>query len=71
VRAALEVLNADEGTTLLVTSHDMNEVERLCERVVFLQRGRVVHDGTPADILSQHGHASLEDVFLHLAAEQP
>ena len=70
VRTALETLNAEDGTTLLVTSHDMNEVERLCERVVFLQHGRVVHDGTPADILDEHGHASLEDVFLHLAAGQ-
>jgi ABC-2 type transport system ATP-binding protein len=70
VRTALGRLNAEEGTTLLVTSHDMNEVERLCERVVFLQHGRVVHDGTPADILAEHGHASLEDVFLHLAAGQ-
>ena len=59
VRTALDHLNAEDGTTLLVTSHDMNEVERLCERVVFLQHGRVVHDGTPADILSEHGHASL------------
>ena len=70
VRTALEQLNAEDGTTLLVTSHDMTEVERLCERVVFLQHGRVVHDGTPADILDEHGHDSLEDVFLHLAAGQ-
>jgi ABC-2 type transport system ATP-binding protein len=70
VRTALERLNAEDGTTLLVTSHDMNEVERLCERVVFLQHGRVVHDGTPAEILAAHGHDSLEDVFLHLAAGQ-
>ncbi|HYF45942.1 MAG TPA: ABC transporter ATP-binding protein [Acidimicrobiales bacterium] len=70
VRSALQQLNAEDGTTLLVTSHDMNEVERMCERVVFLQHGRVVHDGTPAEILQEHGHASLEDVFLHLAAGQ-
>jgi ABC-2 type transport system ATP-binding protein len=70
VRTALGRLNTEDGTTLLVTSHDMTEVERLCERVVFLQHGRVVADGTPADILKDHGHASLEDVFLHLAAGQ-
>ena len=70
VRTALGRLNADEGTTLLVTSHDMTEVERLCERVVFLQHGRVVADGAPAQILEQHGRTSLEDVFLHLAAGQ-
>ncbi len=70
VRTALGRLNADDGTTLLVTSHDMTEVERLCDRVVFLQHGRVVADGTPAAILEDHGHDSLEDVFLHLAAGQ-
>jgi ABC-2 type transport system ATP-binding protein len=70
VRTALERLNAEDGTTLLVTSHDMNEVERLCERIVFLQHGRVVADGTSAEILAEHGHGSLEDVFLHLAAGQ-
>ena len=70
VRTALGRLNAEEGTTLLVTSHDMTEVERLCERVVFLQHGRVVADGTPAAIVAEHGHGSLEDLFLHLAAGQ-
>jgi ABC-2 type transport system ATP-binding protein len=73
VRRGLETLNADEGTTLLVTSHNMTEVERLCERVVFLQHGRVVADGHPSEVTSAHGRESLEDVFLHLAAgqEQP
>jgi ABC-2 type transport system ATP-binding protein len=70
VRTALGRLNAEDGTTLLVTSHDMTEVERLCERIVFLQHGRVVADGTAAEITEAHGHASLEDVFLHLAAGQ-
>jgi ABC-2 type transport system ATP-binding protein len=70
VRTALRRLNEEEGTTLLVTSHDMTEVERLCERVVFLQHGRVVADGTPDEITRAHGHESLEDVFLHLAAGQ-
>ncbi len=70
VRRGLAAMNTEDGTTLLVTSHDMNEVERLCERVVFLQHGRVVADGTPDDITTAGGHASLEDVFLHLAAGQ-
>ncbi len=70
VRRGLEELNAEEGTTLLVTSHNMTEVERLCERVVFLQHGRVVADGKPSEVTSAHGHDSLEDVFLHLAAGQ-
>jgi ABC-2 type transport system ATP-binding protein len=67
VRRGLAGLAADEGTALLVTSHDMVEVERLCERVVFVAAGRVVADGTPAEIADAFGHGSLEDVFLELA----
>jgi ABC-2 type transport system permease protein len=45
----------------------MLEVERLCQRVVFLQHGTVVADGTPGEVAEQFGHGSLEDVFLELA----
>jgi ABC-type Na+ transport system ATPase subunit NatA len=45
----------------------MVEVERLCERVVFLADGRVVANGSPADVASAFGHGDLEGVFLHLA----
>lgn len=67
VRRGLAALAADEGTALLVTSHDMIEVERLCDRVVFVAAGRVVADGTPAAIAEAFGHGTLEDVFLELA----
>ena len=67
VRTGLLDLNRDEGTALLVTSHNMPEVERICERVVFVNAGRVVADGTPTDVAAQYGHAGLEGVFLHLA----
>jgi len=70
VRAGLERLCAEEGTALLVTSHDMLEVERLCERVVFISHGVVVADGHPAEVASRFGVEGLEDVFLHLAAER-
>jgi ABC-2 type transport system ATP-binding protein len=46
----------------------MVEVERLCERVVFLSTGRVVADGTAADIAERFGRDGLESVFLHLAS---
>jgi len=68
VRQGLLDLSRTEGTALLVTSHDMSEVARLCERVVFLSHGRVVADGSPSEVTASFGHTELEDVFLHLAA---
>ena len=67
VRNGLLQLNRDVGTAILVTSHDMVEVERLCQRVVFIAGGRVVADGTPETVANQFGHGSLEGVFLQLA----
>jgi ABC-2 type transport system ATP-binding protein len=67
VRTGLERLCADEGTALLVTSHNMLEVERLCERIVFVSAGKVVADGTAEEVAARFGRADLEGVFLHLA----
>ena len=67
VRASLLEVCAADGTALLVTSHDMREVELLAERVVFLARGRVVANDTPAAIADSFGHDDLEGVFLALA----
>jgi ABC-2 type transport system ATP-binding protein len=69
VRTGLARLCAEEGTALLITSHNMVEVERLCERVVFISSGRIVADGTPEDVANHFGRDDLEGVFLHLAAE--
>ena len=54
--------------TLLITSHNMSEIERLCRRVVFVAQGRVVADGSPAEIVSRYGAADLEGTFLTIAA---
>ncbi len=67
VRNGLLELSAINGSALLMTSHDMSDVERVCERVVFLSHGRIVADGTPQDVAKSYGHGTLEDVFLHLA----
>jgi ABC-2 type transport system ATP-binding protein len=67
VRTGLLDLNAAEGTALLVTSHNMVEVARLCQRVVFINGGRIVADGTPEEVVDRFGRLDLEGVFLHLA----
>jgi ABC-2 type transport system ATP-binding protein len=67
VRNGLLELAAEDGTALLMTSHDMSDVEQVCERVVFLSHGRIVADGTPAEVASAYGRGDLEGVFLHLA----
>jgi ABC-2 type transport system ATP-binding protein len=71
VRTGLNRLCAEDGTALLVTSHNMVEVERLCDRVVFISQGRVVADGRPGDVAARFGRDDLEGVFLHLAEERP
>jgi ABC-2 type transport system ATP-binding protein len=67
VRTSLLEVCAEDGCALLVTSHDMREVERMCERVVFLSRGRIVADDTPSAIVEHFGHDDLEGVFVDLA----
>jgi ABC-2 type transport system ATP-binding protein len=70
VRTGLGEICAEDGTSLLVTSHDMAEVSRLCDRVIFLSAGRVVADGTPSEVTERFGRSDLEGVFLHLAEER-
>jgi ABC-2 type transport system ATP-binding protein len=70
VRIGLEETCDETGAALLVTSHNMTDVERICERVVFLSRGLVVADGSPEAVARQFGRANLEEVFLHLASEE-
>ena len=67
VRTGITSYCAEEGAALLVTSHNMVEVERLCDRVVFVAAGQVVADGTPAEVAEGFGHGDLEGVFLQLA----
>ncbi len=56
----------DEGRCVLFSSHIMQEVGALCDRIVVIARGRVVADETPAQLLAQTGEASLEDAFVKI-----
>lgn len=56
----------ERGVTVLLVSHSMDEVERLCGRVVMLDAGRVAIEGTPADLMTRTGSENLEDAFLRV-----
>jgi ABC-2 type transport system ATP-binding protein len=67
VRGRLERYCRDRHATVLLASHNMTEVERLCERVIMLKRGRIEDDDTPARLLRHYGRNTLEEVFLDVA----
>ena len=67
VRARLERYRRERGVTMLLASHNMAEVERLCERVIIMKRGKIEDDDTPARLLQRYGRDTLEEVFLDVA----
>ena len=67
IRTRLEHYRAERGASLLLASHNMGEVERLCDRVIMLKAGRIVDEGAPAALLARYGRDNLEEVFLDVA----
>ena len=67
VRGYLESYQRATGAAILLASHNMAEVERLCSHVLMMRRGRIVDRGRPAELIARYGRGSLEEVFLHIA----
>jgi ABC-2 type transport system ATP-binding protein len=67
VRGHLERYCRERRATVLLASHNMTEVERLCERVIIMKRGRIEDDDTPVKLLARYGRRTLEEVFLDVA----
>jgi ABC-2 type transport system ATP-binding protein len=67
VRTHLENYRRGREATILLASHNMNEVERLCDRVIMLKEGKIVGDDSPAGLIERFGRKNLEEVFLDLA----
>ena len=67
VRGRLERFRRERGATVLLASHNMAEVERLCERVIIMKRGHIEDDDTPQRLLIRYGRETLEEVFLDVA----
>ena len=70
VRSYLEAYQRDSGATILLASHNMAEVERLCADVIMLKAGRVVTQGSPQALIADYGRQTLEDVFLDIARDR-
>ena len=67
VRCYLETWRARTGATILMASHNMAEVERLCSDVMMMKAGRIVDRGSPQALIDRYGRTNLEEVFLHIA----
>jgi len=69
VQVVLETLRAEREITVLVCTHDMDEAAALCDRVLMLDGGRVLADGSPEELCARHGAGTLEAVFMHLTGK--
>ncbi|MDO8620428.1 MAG: ABC transporter ATP-binding protein [bacterium] len=68
-RQLLMRIQKERGVTILYTSHNMEEVEEICDKVIFIQHGKFKDEGVPAELVKKYGHEDLNDVFLHIARQ--
>jgi ABC-2 type transport system ATP-binding protein len=69
VQSMLELLRSERQVTVLLCTHDMDEAAALCDRVLMMDQGRVLADGSPQALCLEYGVASLEGVFMHLTGK--
>ena len=69
IRTYLENFASKKGTTILLASHNMNEVERLCNEVMMMKNGKIIDKGTCNSLINKHGRKNLEETFLKIVRE--
>ena len=69
VRKVVRRVQRERNIGILYTSHNMRDIEEVCDRVIFLHKGKIVREGTPADIVARSSSATLEDVFIKIARD--
>jgi len=69
IRTFIEDFASKKGATILLASHNMNEVERLCHEVMMMKNGEIIDKGKSNDLINKHGRKNLEEVFLKIARE--
>ena len=70
VRGYLEQYRKESGATIVLASHNMAEVERLCDHVLMMRAGRIVDRGAPRQLISRYGRRTMEEVFLDIARDR-
>ena len=69
IRGYIENYASNNGATILLASHNMNEVERLCHEVLMMKNGEIIDKGKCDELVNKHGRKNLEEVFLKIARE--
>ena len=69
IRGYIESYASNKAATILLASHNMNEVERLCHEVMMMKNGEIIDKGTSIDLINKHGRKNLEEVFLKIVRE--
>ena len=69
IRTYIETFASKKGTTILLASHNMSEVERLCNEVMMMKNGEIIDKGTCNDLIKKHGRKNLEETFLKIVRE--
>jgi ABC-2 type transport system ATP-binding protein len=69
IRTYIEGFASKKGTTILLASHNMNEVERLCNEVMMMKNGEIIDKGTCSSLIIKHGRKNLEETFLKIVRE--
>ena len=70
VRGIIENFAAKNDSTILLASHNMNEVERLCDGVLMMKNGKIIDEGKSDELISKHGRKNLEEVFLKIVRDK-
>ena len=69
IRSFIENYCSNKKISILLASHNMNEVERLCNKIMMMKNGSIIDDGSPNELIKKHGRKNLEEVFLKIVRE--
>ena len=70
VRSFLEIYQKEKKASIVLASHNMSEVERLCSSVLMMNNGSIIDHGSPNELIKKHGRKNMEEVFLKLNREE-